>query len=30
MSDERLLPIMEHFEDVLREQAVVRELFGIL
>ena len=30
MSDERLLPIMEHFEDILREQAVVRELFGIL
>ena len=30
MSDERLEPIMEHFEQVLREHAVVRELFAIL
>ena len=30
MSDDRLLPIMEHFEHVLREQAVVRTLFGVL
>lgn len=30
MSDDRLEPIMKHFEDVLREHAVVRELFGIL
>ncbi|MGB1016504.1 MAG: IS4 family transposase [Nannocystaceae bacterium] len=30
MSDERLRPIMEHFEEVVREHAVFRDLFGVL
>jgi hypothetical protein len=30
MRDERLRPIMEHFDQIVREHAVFRELFGVL